>query len=478
MPRSAAGTLVFLAAATLSVVPAVHSLTDYANDFLSPTDILNNNYNNTHLAQQTILQWASDSAAGAPWTVTKKPFPPPSGDDHDYMSFAPYRWPDCSNVQNTTALTAEQIWEQCNYTTIDGKLNADNRIVDNIGDFESLTDAVLYNSLAWHLSGDDTYSTRVTQWIEAWFLSNDTGMNPNLNYAQMSGGPSGQVGTHTGILDLKGMAKIVSGVLLLRQGKASTWTSDVDAGLTAWAGEYIQWLTTADIALQEKAATNNHGSFYYTQLASVQVLLGNITSAQSTIEEYFGGIYLGQIAANGDQPLETARTRPYHYRAYNLAAMITNAKIGEYVGVYAWNKTTNEGATIQTALDYAMTVAPGSSETAYAAELYPNIAAVAAKYGDPDGKYAAFLAKAEGNAYVEDANFYWNQPFSDSGFDVAGATASNSGTATSSAASGKSTVGTKQENFALSIGFVPWRAWGMLYGGCAVVMVTSFAEFL
>ena len=51
------------------------------------------------------------------------------------------------------------------------------------------------------------------------------------------------------------MAKIISGVLLLRQGKASTWTSDIDTGLTTWAGKYIQWLTTADIALQEKAAT-------------------------------------------------------------------------------------------------------------------------------------------------------------------------------------------------------------------------------
>ena len=47
--------------------------------------------------------------------------------------------------------------------------------------------------------------------------------------------------------------------------------------------------------------TSNHGSFYYNQLASVQVLLGDTTGAQKTIEEYFSGIYLGQIAANGDQ---------------------------------------------------------------------------------------------------------------------------------------------------------------------------------
>ena len=47
--------------------------------------------------------------------------------------------------------------------------------------------------------------------------------------------------------------------------------------------------------------TSNHGSFYYNQLASVQLLLGDTAAAQSTIEEYFNGIYLGQISANGDQ---------------------------------------------------------------------------------------------------------------------------------------------------------------------------------
>jgi hypothetical protein len=39
-----------------------------------------------------------------------------------------------------------------------------------------------------------------------------------------------------------------------------------------------------------------------------------------------------------------------------------------------------------------MTVQPGD-ETAN--ELYPNVAAVAATYGDPDGKNAAFLANAD-----------------------------------------------------------------------------------
>lgn len=64
-------TFVLLAVAALNAVPAVHSLTDYANDFLNPTDILTKNYTNTYSAQKTIIQWAAASAVGGPWSTSR-----------------------------------------------------------------------------------------------------------------------------------------------------------------------------------------------------------------------------------------------------------------------------------------------------------------------------------------------------------------------------------------------------------------------
>lgn len=94
----------------------------------------------------------------------------------------------------------ETVWQQCNYVQKDGSLNPDNRLINNIGDFESMADAILYNALSYGLTGSGEYAARVVNFINTWFLSSDTKMNPNLNYAQMQGGPNGQVGTHTGIL--------------------------------------------------------------------------------------------------------------------------------------------------------------------------------------------------------------------------------------------------------------------------------------
>lgn len=75
---------------------------------------------------------------------------------------------------NTTELTPEQsmftpiflasyyktagfsVWTTCPYYGRDGLFNPDGRLVDDIGAFQNLADAVLYNSLAWAFAGRPT----------------------------------------------------------------------------------------------------------------------------------------------------------------------------------------------------------------------------------------------------------------------------------------------------------------------------------
>ncbi|KAF8064896.1 chondroitin AC/alginate lyase [Lyophyllum atratum] len=392
----------------------VQALTSYANDFVDPDFIVAGVFGkNTLAAQATILAWAQEAASEGPWSVTSKTVTPPSGDKHDYMSWAPYWWPDCSKAGNTTELAPQEIWKTCTYVTRDGQFNPDGRLINDVGNFQSLSDAVLYNAIAFSLTshGSSSYSKTVVSFIKAWFLDDATKMNPNLNFGQMQRGPTGQTGSHTGILDLKGMAKIVSAIMILRKKNCTDWTPELDNQMNAWNTEYITWLETAPISLEEGRAPNNHGTFYYNQLAALKLLIGDFDGARNVTNTFFTGQYMSQITASGEQPLEAARTRPYHYHAYNLAAMITNARIAAYAGDKGvWNKTTNEGSTIRTALDFSLGLsAAASKEAAYTTELYPSIAAVASVYGDADGKYASFLASGI-NGYASEAYFLWNQP--------------------------------------------------------------------
>lgn len=402
----------------------IMATTSYPNYFFVPDDVLGSSWvANAKWAQANTIQDAESVAAQGPWSVTTKPILPPTNSSHDYLSLRPYFWPDCSSVGNTTALTDQQIYTMCPYVRRDGEFNPDARMVNDTGAFQAMSDSIFYNALAWSYTKDSKYSTNIANEIYTWFLDPDRLMTPNLNYAQLLRGPGVQNGSHTGVLDLKGMAKLTSGILTLRKGQAAEWTQTLDDGLNAWVKEYIVWLTTNSMALEEKAAPNNHGSYYFNQLASLQVLVGDTAGAKATIEEFFTGIYQNQIAANGDQPLETDRTRPYHYRAYNLMAMVINAKIGSFVGITdAWNRTSKSGAGIKQACDYAMTISPTGEED-YTLELFPPLAAVASVYGDPDGKYAAWL-KSKDATYPSNAWYMLSPGLSDSGLTMPSPTTS------------------------------------------------------
>ena len=146
------------------------------------------------------------------------------------------------------------VWVTCPYVTLDGQFNSDYRTVNNSGDFSAMSDAVLYNALAWTINGSSLYASNVASWINTWFLAPATYMNPNLNYAQVVRGPGADTGTHTGVLDLKSMTKVADAVLILRGGNAPEWTEAIDSGLVNWTTSYIGWLTSNELALQEAAS--------------------------------------------------------------------------------------------------------------------------------------------------------------------------------------------------------------------------------
>ncbi|KAJ7092858.1 chondroitin AC/alginate lyase [Mycena belliarum] len=413
-PPCPQATLSFCLAALLiaQVATATNLFTSYANDFVDPTIPATGKYAvNLGGAQDTIVAWANEMNSFGPWSVTNKPVLAPSGDKHDYMSWAPYQWPDCSHAGNKTVLAPAQMWKTCAYVFRDGQVNPDRTTINDFQSFFNLSDAVLYNALAstFQNQSSSVYSKNVVKFINTWFLDANTSMNPNLNYAQMNRGPNGQTGD--GISDLRGFAKIASAILILRGSGNTDWTADVDNRMIEWCTAYINWLQTAPTAKQAASATNNHGTFYVNQLAALKLIVHDTAGATTLGRGYFGGIYKRQLKANGDQPMEASRSRPYHYRNFNIAGMITNARILKFADPTSndWDTQSN-GATIQTALDFLMTTSPAAtSETNVTAEIYPNVAAVAAEYGDPTGKYASFLA-ASGFPYGQDASFLWDQP--------------------------------------------------------------------
>jgi len=52
-----------------------------------------------------------------------------------------------------------------------------------------------------------------------------------------------------------------------------------------------------------------------------------------------------------------------------------------------------------------------TSEDRYETELHPNVAAVAAEYGDANGRYLEYLTAYQNGSFIEQPYVLWNQPF-------------------------------------------------------------------
>ena len=72
--------------------------------------------------------------------------------------------------------------------------------------------------------------------------------------------------------------------------------------------------------------SSNHATFFYAQLAAVRLMADDETGAQEALNRYFNYQFMDQIAASGEQPFEAVRANPYHYRCFNLEAMIVSQR--------------------------------------------------------------------------------------------------------------------------------------------------------
>ncbi|KAF9266095.1 chondroitin AC/alginate lyase [Marasmius fiardii PR-910] len=398
----------------------VQAASSYINEFVDPKFIAAKQFDiRTNLAGITILRWANQYSKKGPWSVTNSTVIPPSGDRHDYMSWMSNTWPNCTAVNNVT-LTEENKWKFCPYVhRIETNPDTVNVNAASVHAFNDLANAVLYNAIGSVIAriNNDAYSRSSVSYLQTWFLDPEKRMNPNLNYAQMKRGPKGQLGHYGGILQLRAFVKIASGILILRESKSSIYTPDIDQGMIAWCNQYIQWLRAGVQGARESLSVNYHGTFYSAQLAALQLIVNDRQGAINTIDAFFNSKFMNQIDSTGEQPLEWNTTHVQHYRTLNLGALslVRMAKYANSTSNSYWNKTTSQGGTIQSAVDFAMTQALANNNSATGPgdlrHLEPLVAAAASTFGDPDKKYETFLLQAD-PTYAQKPYFFWNQPLS------------------------------------------------------------------
>ncbi len=312
-------------------------------------------------------------------TVTAKTALPPSGDNHDYMSQAPYFW---KNPDTKDGLP---------YIRKDGERNPE---IKNFPDHDLMDklSVVLTNlSTAYYFTGKEEYAAKAADLLRGWFLDPKTRMNPNLEFAQAV--PGKNDGRGTGILESRALVRVVDAIGLLNGSKA--WTKADQTSLETWFGKYYDWITTSKHGKDEAAAKNNHGTWYDVQITSFALFLGKTDDARKTLETAKQKRIAAEIEPDGKQPLELARTNSWGYSTMNLDAFITLAELGENMGVDLWNFKTADGRGIRQAIDFLYPFTTAGKKWPYQQidpfepeKLYSSMRRAAGHYGDEGFKKA------------------------------------------------------------------------------------------
>ena len=273
----------------------------------------------------------------------------PGGDKHDFLSMAPYFWPDPTKKDGLP------------YIQRDGERNPEIYGITDKDYLSKTLDASQLLAISWFITGDSKYSAKAAENIRVWFLDRETRMNPNFTHAQFVRGLND--GRGTGLISAHDLYKALDAILLL--GRSREWTGTDDQNIRAWFEEYFTWLTTDKNGIDESSRENNHGTWYDVQAASIALFLGKEEYVRNLLEAAKEKRIASQIEKDGTLPNELRRTRSWHYSCMNLAAFMHLALLGDHVHVDLWNHEARQGGSIRKAVNFLLPFVSDSSKWAH-----------------------------------------------------------------------------------------------------------------
>jgi hypothetical protein len=166
-------------------------------------------------------------------------------------------------------------------------------------------------------------------------------MAPHLRFAQRIQGVD--QGRAIGIIDTLHLVEVARAVQILRGfGDMSE--------ITDWFRDYLAWLSESKAGQEERSQRNNHGTAWLLQALQFAVLVDDPIIIAQCRRLFATKLLPDQIAADGSQPLELVRTKPYGYCLFNLDLLATIAHILAQNGANPWTDPTL--AALPRALDF------------------------------------------------------------------------------------------------------------------------------
>lgn len=282
------------------------------------------------------LTQQADSMLDAPLlSVVDDDIIPPDGDRRNYTSLGTYWWPNPDAADGLP------------YVRRDGQRNPQTMI----GDFPAMSEMSVHCCvliLAWRLTGDTRYTQKAIAQLRHFFLSTETGMLPNLQYAQRIPGICD--GRGIGLIDTHRLVPLVELLPMLRD--CDRWTGTDEQGMQRWFSQYLDWFENSELGQKERNEHNNHGTWHDAQAVAFALYTQQPDRAQAVLKQVTSRRIDQHIAADGSQPHEQARTLSLTYSMFNLEGLCSMAIAGQRIGIDLWQHTGPQGQSLMSAINY------------------------------------------------------------------------------------------------------------------------------
>jgi Alginate lyase len=285
------------------------------------------------LDHDRVLSMADKHLRVDPVTITSFHAERSAGGSHDYYSEADYFWPNPNNPDGP-------------YVNRDGISNPNN-FNEHRNALIRMSIAVPALAAAYLLMRDQKYSHHAAKHLVAWFVDDNTRMNPSLLYSQAIHGVC--TGRSYGLIDTLHLVEVSKAISILT---AHSQLGPADSiGIYGWFTQYLKWMTIHLYGITEGKAKNNHATCYWLQVASFATLVGagdQFNESRRRFKEQL----LPQMAPDGSFPQELHRTKPFGYSLFNLDQMTSLCHVISADDQNFWTFAITSGQTLHQAAEY------------------------------------------------------------------------------------------------------------------------------
>ena len=291
-------------------------------------------FNLNEIERSRELENATIYILESPKTITSSFCERSSGNKHDFYSEGDYWWPDDKNP-NGPYVRKDGLTNPANFT------NHREALIH----FSQLSGAL---ASAYVLTNDKKYARKLAEHLKAWFVNEDTKMNPNLLYAQAIKGVA--TGRGIGIIDTVHLVEVTKAIHAIENSGALS-VADL-ATVKLWFTNYLNWITTHEYGIAERDNGNNHSVCWTMQVAAFANLIGDEKTMEFCRNFYKNTLLPNQMDKEGSFPLELKRTKPYGYSLFNLDAMTSICQILSTKNDNLFTYTTSDGKNIELGIKF------------------------------------------------------------------------------------------------------------------------------